>query len=233
MSIKQYQGEKTSRMANLENQLSILDFPNALRAFDLVLAEMCAEKGFRRHDGAHYYYHLIDVAQILLNFGIKDEDIITAALLHDFIEDVPWATFEYVQDVFGTRVATIVQRLTKKPGVDYKADLAEMKAYLRGIFDMYESALIKTADRIHNFSSMRDSSNTHRLKQLIETRDFYIPFFKDCRNRYVRYRNLFTFAKTTIEPTLVEIEQNIAYATKIKELEAEVQTLTKQLQSKT
>lgn len=208
----------TSRVLHLERQLAVLGFNDALRAYDLVIAEMNAEKGFKRHDGYHYYYHLIDVAQILLNFGIRNEDIITAALLHDFVEDVKWAKYEFVRSRFNERVADIVLLLTKKKGVDYKVDLDEMRRYLAGIVGCYEAALIKTADRIHNFSSMRNSSHTHRMKQVKETRDFYIPFFKDCRNKYVRYSNFFFFAKTTIEPILFEIEQGFS---KIAELESE------------
>lgn len=217
---------KSSRVIHLERQLTTLGYTDALRAFDLVLSEMNAENGFKRHDGFHYYYHLVDVAQILLNFGIRDEDIITAALLHDFIEDVDWATYEYVHDQFNKRVADIVQRVTKKPGVDYKTDLKEMENYLSNIEDTYESALVKTADRIHNFSSMRKSSRAHRAKQVKETRDFYIPFFKVCRNRYVRYSDFFFFAKTTIEPILFEIEQNLIQT---EELEKEIERLRAQL----
>lgn len=218
------QRHKSSRVTHLEHQLAILGFDDALNAFDLVLSEMNAENGFKRHDGFHYFYHLVDVAQILLNFGIRDEDITTAALLHDFIEDVDWATYEYIQDQFNTRVADIVIRLTKKQGVDYKTDFAEMGQYLTEIEACYESALIKTADRIHNFSSMRSSSRNHRKRQVKETRDFYIPFFKACRNRYVRYSNFFFFAKTTIEPILYEIEENIRVT---EELEQEIKALKK------
>jgi guanosine-3',5'-bis(diphosphate) 3'-pyrophosphohydrolase len=220
---------KSSRVTHLEHQLSILGFTESLRALDLVLSEMNAENGFKRHDGFHYYYHLVDVAQILLNFGIKDQDIITAALLHDFVEDVKWATYEYVQDQFNARVADIVLLLTKKKGVDYKEDLDEMQRYLSGIAGRCESALIKTADRIHNFSSMLNSSKNHRMKQVKETRDFYIPFFKECRNRYVRYSNFFFFAKTTIEPILHEIDQSIA---KTEELENEIKRLKAELKAK-
>lgn len=220
---------KSSRVIHLERQLSILGFTEALRAFDLVLSEMNAENGFKRHDGFHYYYHLVDVAQILLNFGIRDQDIITAALLHDFVEDVDWASCEYVHDQFNWRVADIVRRLTKKEGINYKEELEEMQRYLTDIEDAYESALIKTADRIHNFSSMRKSSRGHRAKQVKETRDFYVPFFKACRSRYVRYSNFFFFARTTIEPILFEIEQNL---TQTAELEKEIQRLKAELESK-
>lgn len=217
---------KTSRVVHLEQQLATLEYDNALNAFDLVIHEMCREKGFKRHDGQHYYYHLIDVAQILLNFGIRDEDIITAALLHDLLEDVNWASAEYIRDTFGPRVAQIVGLLTKRPGVDYKADLTEMNRYIDAIGRSHEASLIKTADRIHNFSSMRTSSDEHRARQLKETRNIYIPFFKACRTKYVRYSNFFFFAKTTIEPILYEIERNLDMR---RELEAKINELEHQL----
>lgn len=207
--MEQYRGKKSSRVLQLEGQLSVLGYKKSLKAFDTVLGSMGSENGFQRHDGTHYYYHLVDVAQILLNFEIKDDEIIAAALLHDFIEDVEWATYEYVEEVYGKRVADIVQLVTKDPDIDYKTDTAAMDKYLKDISGMYESALIKAADRIHNFGTMSNASNKHRMKQVKETRDKFIPFFKICRIKHVRYANFFFFAKTTIEPTLKEIERNL------------------------
>lgn len=200
---------KSSRTIHLERQLVTLDYKKSLKAFDTVLEHMSIESGFQRHNGVHYYYHLIDVAQILLNFGIKDDEIIAAALLHDFVEDVDWATHEYVEEVYGERVSTIVRNVTKKPGVDYKNNEQEMDKYLDQIESCYESALVKTADRINNFSTMSYSSNSHRGRQVKETKEKYIPFFKRCRNKHVRYANFFFFAKTVIEPILIEIERNL------------------------
>lgn len=60
----------------------------AIKALDLVREEMCVEKGFKRDNGTDYYNHCVDVANTLISFGIKDEDVICAALLHDIIEDV-------------------------------------------------------------------------------------------------------------------------------------------------
>lgn len=199
---------KSSRTIYLEAQLSTLGFEKSLKAFDLVVEHMVAEKGYKRHDGAHYYHHCVDVAQLILNFGIKDDEITSAALLHDFVEDIPWATHEYIEEVFGPRVAKMVRLVTKKPCVDYKVDLEEMHKYLKGIEECWEAALIKTADRINNFSTMSNSSVKHRERQVKETKEIYIPFFKVCRQKYARYANFFFFAKTMIEPILVEIERN-------------------------
>lgn len=214
--MEHYRGEKSSRVLHLEKQLSILGYVKALKAFDTVLGSMGTDNGFERHDGTHYYYHLVDVAQILLNFGINDDEIIAAALLHDFIEDVEWATYEYVEEVYGKRVADIVQLVTKLPGVNYKTDMEAMDEYLDNIVGMYESALIKTADRIHNFGSMSNASDEHRRRQVQETKEKYIPFFKECRNKHVRYANFFFFAKTTVEPILYEIERSLDMIPKLK-----------------
>ena len=67
----------SSRTKHLKRTLTILKYENAYKALDLVIKEMCVDKGFSRHNGKHYYHHLVDVAQLLLNFGIKDEVTIT------------------------------------------------------------------------------------------------------------------------------------------------------------
>jgi GTP pyrophosphokinase len=40
----------------------------------------------------------------------------------------------------------------------------------------------------------------------METKEFYIPFFKECRKKYTRYENLFYAAKPQIEPLIFNIE---------------------------
>lgn len=219
----QYRGEKSSRVLHLENQLAQLSYHKSLKAFDIVLNTMNKENGFSRHDGAHYYYHLVDVAQILLNFGIRDDEIITAALLHDFVEDVEWATYEYVEEVFSERIADIVQLVTKDPNIDYKVDEASMDDYLDAIEGRYESALIKTADRMHNFGTMMNSSDPHRERQVKETKEKYLPFFKRCRKRYARYSNFFFFAKTAIEPILYEIERGLEIQRELDEIKRRIE----------
>jgi (p)ppGpp synthase/HD superfamily hydrolase len=197
----------SSRVRHLEETLSILHFDEALRAFDLVVSEMSAEKGYVRHNGTHYYYHLVDVAQKLLNFGIRDEDIIVAALLHDIVEDVPGYTIDQVSHMFNSRVAHMVNLVTKKPGIDYK--IAEhMESYLEEISFHVGASLIKAADRMHNFGTLRDASPEKKLRQALETETFFIPFFKKCRNMYPRYAAFFFEAKTQIEPHLWEIKSH-------------------------
>lgn len=207
--MQHYRGHKSNRVLHLEDQLTILGYDKSLLAFNTVLNEMGEDNGFKRHDGSHYFYHLVDVTQILLNFNVRDDDIIAAALLHDYIEDVDWVTYQHVKMVYGKRVADIVQLVTKDPNIDYKKDISAMYEYLSAIEDTFESALIKTADRIHNFATLLNSSEKHRTLQANETRDLYIPFFKRCRQKHVAYKAFFFHAKTSIEPILGEIERSI------------------------
>ncbi|HUR97300.1 MAG TPA: HD domain-containing protein, partial [Pyrinomonadaceae bacterium] len=63
-------------------------------------------------DGEPYINHPIEVANLLVNVGgIEDADIITAALLHDTVEDCG-VTFEEVGKNFGPTVAEYVREVT-------------------------------------------------------------------------------------------------------------------------
>lgn len=198
---------RESRVQFLEQSLATLGYQNALRALDWMIAEMCSEKGFARHNGTHYYYHLVDTTQDLLSHGIRDEDILTACLLHDAIEDVEGITYRMVSDKFNQRVADIVLLVTKKQGINYK-ERVNMIPYLEAISENVAAALIKAADRKHNFGTLRDASPEKKLRQALETEDLFIPFFKVCRQRYPRYAGYFFSAKTSIEPHLWAIKDH-------------------------
>ncbi|MNV33838.1 Guanosine-3',5'-bis(diphosphate) 3'-pyrophosphohydrolase [compost metagenome] len=226
--------EMTSRTKYLEQCLKSINSKQALKAFYLVINVMNAKNGYTRHNGTDYFLHLIDVTQILFNYGIKDDDILAAALLHDIVEDCYKLgyTLDYIVTEFNSRIAEMVDLVTKKPGIDYK--IAEnMTAYLEAIFWNIGSALIKAADRIHNFGTLGDATRAKINKQACETKTFFIPFFKRCRNEYPQYSGFFFAAKTTIEPHLHEIETHEEtfklYENRIKYLEKKLLISQKQM----
>ncbi|WP_273854219.1 HD domain-containing protein [Guptibacillus spartinae] len=217
----------SSRTKHLEHTLAVLGFNRlGLKAFDLVIDEMCAEKGFTRHNGTHYYYHLIDVAQKLINEGIDDEEIIAAALLHDLVEDVDKYTIHWVESEFNSNVAHMVGLLTKDPDIDYKRDKEALSLYLNLIFENVGASLIKTADRIHNFGTLKDASVEKKKRYAMETEMYFFPFFKKCRKRYVRYASFWFQAKTEIEPHLREIKERYEQEEKLLK---QIDTLEKQI----
>jgi GTP pyrophosphokinase len=194
-----------SRLAFFEQRVSDAGQDITLRALDFVVKEMSAAKGFSRHDGSDYYEHCIDVAQDLWNFGIKDENIISAALLHDVIEDVTGVTHKMLVHEFNTDIADIVLGVTKKPDVDYKEGNNIEVLYLNLILEDSRQCLIKTSDRKHNFSTLRDATPEKKLRQAKETEKYFFPFFKEARRKYPRYSAYFNSAKTIILPHLLEI----------------------------
>lgn len=216
-----------SRVRHLQTNFAILGYHESIRALEFVMKEMCSEKGFSRHNGTHYYYHLVDTTQDLLNHGVRDQDIITACLLHDTIEDIEGVTYFMLQNEYGKRVADMVLLVTKNQNIDYKNNTEAMTIYLESILNNIGSALIKTADRKHNFGTLRDATPEKKMRQAKETEELFIPFFKECRNKYPIYASYFFSAKTTIEPHLNEIKEHYE---EVEMLRDEIQTLKQQLE---
>lgn len=195
----------------------------AIRALDLVREEMCAEKGFTRNNGADYYFHCVDTANTLISYGIKDQDVICAALLHDIIEDVEGYREITIEKMFNSNVARLVMLVTKKHGVDYKKADA-LNEYLQTILSDKDACAIKTADKMHNMMSLEEKTFEGRYRTAMETKAFYLPFFYECRNLYPRYENLFYAARTEIETLIFHIE---SLYKEIQRLEKENQKLLK------
>lgn len=197
---------KESRVKHLYSDLEKLGHLNAINALDAMINIMNADEGYKRKDGSHYYYHLVDATQDLINNGITDEATLTACILHDFVEDVEWADLRTVRAFFGYEVAEIVNLVTKKDGVDYKIE-GNLERYLDSMLTNVKACLVKTADRKHNFSTLYATSSEHEIRQANETEKFFMPFFKKARKLYPQYSAYFHSAKTTIMPHLKRIQK--------------------------
>lgn len=204
-----------SRVIFLESFLSQIGYDNSLRALDWMIEEMNADRGFKRHNGANYYTHLVDTATDLLNHGVRNQDIITATILHDSVEDVEGITVKMIEDKFNSNIAKMVDDVTKKEGINYKLEENLIK-YLNVILLNAGSSLIKASDRKHNFGTLKDATQEKKLRQALETEKFFIPFFKEARKRYPRYAGYFFSAKTAIEPHLWEIKEHYQEVEKLK-----------------
>lgn len=224
---EKYQGlfldQNQSPSQFLERRLATIYGINsmAIRALDLIREEMCAEKGFKRDNGTDFYNHCVDVANTLISFGITDEDVICAALLHDIIEDVEGYRRITIARMFNENIARLVMLVTKEHGVDYKQPDAINK-YLEGILSDMNAAAIKTADRMHNMMTLEEKSFEARYRKAMETKTYYLPFFKQSRYMYPRYENLFYAARAEIEPLIFHIE---SFYQEILRLNGEIENL--------
>lgn len=199
----------------------------AIKALDLVREEMCAEKGFKRDNGTDYYNHCVEVANTLISFRIIDEDVICAALLHDIIEDVEGYGEITIARMFNSNVARLVMLVTKKKGVNYKQP-ETIKEYLETISTDMNAAAIKASDRMHNMMTLQEKTFEARYMKAMETKTYYLPFFKQCRNMYPRYENLFYAVRAEMEPLIFHIE---SFYTEIQKQRKEIEELKAKIEN--
>ena len=141
-----------------------------------------AHKGVRRRSGEPYILHPIAVAKIVVsNIGLGYKSIV-AALLHDVVEDTDY-TVEDLSNLFGEKVATLVDGLTKIKTVLDNEDKAAKKSMqaenfkriLLTLNDDVRVVLIKLADRLHNCRTIEFMPEHKRDKILSETMFVFIP----------------------------------------------------------
>ena len=141
-----------------------------------------AHKGVRRRSGEPYILHPIAVAKIVVsNIGLGYKSIV-AALLHDVVEDTDY-TVQDISNLFGEKVATLVDGLTKIKTVLDNEDKAmkksmqaeNFKRILLTLNDDVRVVLIKLADRLHNCRTIEFMPDHKRDKILSETMFVFIP----------------------------------------------------------
>ena len=129
----------------------------------------------RRPTGAPYLEHLLEALEVLVRgAGVTDPDVLSAAVLHDVVEDTP-CTVDDVRREFGDRVAAMVGWVTKPPdgGGDPKA---AKEAYLAGLRDAPQDAiLVKLADRASNVQTLRSLSPARQREYYAQTVTYIMP----------------------------------------------------------
>ena len=109
------------------------------------------EGQFRKGTRRPYIVHPIEVADIV-TYITQDEEIITAALLHDTIEDCEGITKEVIEEEFGKRVADLVASESE----DKSKTWIERKGYTIGRLknEPWEVKVIALADKLSNLRSI-------------------------------------------------------------------------------
>ena len=136
-----------------------------------------AHEGVRRRSGEPYLLHPIAVAKIVIDeigLGVKS---VVAALLHDVVEDTEY-TVEDMERIFGPKIASMVDGLTKMAGV-FNADTSEQAEYFRKVLltlsDDVRVILIKIADRLHNMRTLGSMPMNKQIKITGETIYLFAP----------------------------------------------------------
>ncbi len=137
-----------------------------------------AHKGVRRLSGEPYIMHPIAVAQIACaEIGLGSTSI-CAALLHDVVEDTDY-TVEDIENIFGSKIAQIVDGLTKISGGIFgeqaSAQAENFKKLLLTMSDDIRVILIKICDRLHNMRTLDSQPANKQYKIAGETLYIYAP----------------------------------------------------------
>ncbi len=137
-----------------------------------------AHKGVRRLSGEPYIMHPIAVAQIACEEMGLGSTSICSALLHDVVEDTDY-TVEDIQNIFGPKIAQIVDGLTKISGGifgDHASAQAEnFKKLLLTMSNDIRVILIKICDRLHNMRTLASQPANKQYKIAGETLYIYAP----------------------------------------------------------
>ena len=165
-----------------------------------------APKGIKRRSGEPYIMHPIAVAQIVCNEIGLGSTSICAALLHDVVEDTDY-TVEDIENIFGPKIAQIVDGLTKISGGIFgdraSAQAENFKKLLLTMSNDIRVILIKIADRLHNMRTLGSMLPNKQYKIAGETLYIYAPL----ANRLGLYK-----IKTELENLSFKYEHPEEYA---------------------
>lgn len=137
-----------------------------------------AHEGIRRLSGEPYILHPIAVAEIVCKEIGLGSTSICAALLHDVVEDTEY-TVEDIRNIFGDKIALIVDGLTKISGGVFGTHASlQAENFKKLIITMNRDirvVLIKIADRLHNMRTLDAQPTEKQYKIAGETEYIYAP----------------------------------------------------------
>ena len=184
MSTKQEQITEDDKLIQDEFDALIHDYLNTnhrkrveiiTKAFNFANS---AHKGLRRRSGEPYIMHPLAVARIVVKEIGLGSTSICAALLHDVVEDTDY-TVEDIENLFGKKIAQIVDGLTKISGGVFGDHASEQAENFRKlILTMSEDVrviIIKIADRLHNMRTLAAMLPAKQHKIAGETQYIYAP----------------------------------------------------------
>src|SRR6202012_1142946 len=129
----------------------------------------------KRKSGDPYITHPLAVATILAELGMNT-DTISAALLHDTVEDTPYSLAELRGD-FGEDISALVDGVTKLDKVKY-GDAAQAETVRKMVVAMSRDIrvlVIKLADRLHKMRKLRYLPREKQEQKSREVLEIFAP----------------------------------------------------------
>ena len=168
-----------------------------------------AHSGQFRSSGDPYVTHPVAVAEILAKFKM-DEDCLTAAMLHDVIEDsgIPKS---FLKKEFNSNVAELVDGVSKLDKISLNSKQEEQaENFQKMVLAMSQDIrviVLKLADRLHNMRTLEFLSEERQKRIALETLEIYAPIAHRLGMHQI-YRELEDTAFEVINPFRSKVLKN-------------------------
>lgn len=134
-------------------------------------------QGQVRLSGEPYLVHPMEVAALLADLKL-DVQTVATGLLHDTLEDT-LTTFEELETIFGSEVASLVDGVTKISKIHFKtkeeSQAENFRKMLLAMANDIRVILVKLADRMHNMRTLQYQPEIKQRSIAKETLDIYAP----------------------------------------------------------
>jgi len=185
-----------------------LKMENTLKAIDLAIKAHDGQK--RKKSETPYIYHPLTMACHALSMGIKEDEIISAILLHDVIEDCKKEDgSRYTLDDLpvNDEVKEIVRLMTCEKTTDENRKEI-LDAYYAALAGNPKATLVKCIDRCNNMTSMSWGLSRERIYRMITETDHYYPKLLNVIKDTVEYNDAAWLLKYQIE-SMIDIYKRL------------------------
>jgi RelA/SpoT family (p)ppGpp synthetase len=182
------ESQLVQRLSNtLETYLDAAHVAQCLRAYEFGAS---AHKGQFRKSGESYICHPVSVAISLAEIRM-DADGITAAILHDVVEDTHVSKQE-IAEKFNNEVAELVDGVTKLSKIENQSHAQAQAENVRKMFLAMAKDLrviiVKLADRLHNMQTLGVMAPPKKRRIAKETLDIYAPIANRLGMNSIRHK---------------------------------------------
>lgn len=159
-----------------------------------------------------HIYHVVRIAWRLLQYGCRDPKVISAALLHDTVEDqltflvqqskiTPKNAFDvepafhFITEHFTERVSAMVSGMTKQDA--YFMDAQEVEGYLHSItkkcadIDVAAIIISDTIDNLQDINQLDPRRQRWRVMKYLPVVNFLITFVEELNNEHFLKNTLY------------------------------------------
>ena len=162
-----------------------------------------AHKNQKRNSGEPYIVHPLTVAGHAVALGLREDELVATAILHDWVEDCGG---DLAALACSEQVKKSIQLVTHVKHRDLMEE-QDLALYYSQISTDRIASLVKLLDRANNVSTMAGVFKEERLKRYInETRNHVLPLYREAKNKWPEYGDALFALKYHISAVIDSIE---------------------------